>query len=438
MARIGITSALRQRRASRADLPPHPNLSLALISAQHALIHAQTALMPLVFVAIIPLFDIGVGEIGLLVAAGNLLGGALQLVYGGLTRLVSRRAILGGGGLVFGVGMTALSVTTSWIPFALASVFGRLGGSPQHTVGNALLAEQFPARRVGFAISTHIAVGNLGTVAIPLVGGWLIATGGWSAAVLALGLPAIAVAVAILVLVRESGADRAAAVGAGSTLAAYRSLRGERALLRLFLASSISAAGRGLGIVSLFVPLYLALSIGLDGGTVAGMYTLFLAGSVPGPLVAGWIADRVGHQRVLVATYVLAVTSIVVMLLAGSSVPLLWLSMALLGAFVFEESSLLQTVVADVARPAIRDVAFSAYFTLMFVVGAVWAGAMGWLIGALGNDVGFPVAFGIMAVSYVLAAVVVLRIDEPDRGAANQSASDQATSAPTSTGTSSA
>jgi len=74
----------------------------------------------------------------------------------------------------------------------------------------------------------------------------------------------------------------------------------------------------------------------------------------------------------------------------------------------------------------------------MFVVGAVWAGAMGWLVGALGNDIGFPVAFGIMAVSYVLAAVVVLRIDEPDRGAASQSASDQTTSAPTSTGTRSA
>lgn len=394
--------------------------------------------MPLVFVAIIPLFDIGVGEIGFLVAAGNLLGGALQLVYGGLTRLVSRRTILGSGGLVFGIGMTVLATTTSWIPFAVSSVVGRLGGSPQHTVGNALLAEQFASRRVGFAISTHIAVGNLGTVAIPLLGGWLIGTGGWSVAVLVVGAPAIVVGLAILLLVRESGGDRAAAIDAGSTLAAFRSLRGESALLRLFLASSISAAGRGLGIVSLFVPLYLALSVGLDGGTVAAMYTLFLAGSVPGPLVAGWIADRVGHRRVLVATYLLAVLALAVLIVAGASQPILWLAMGLLGAFVFEESSLLQTVVADVARPAIRDVAFSAYFTLMFVVGAVWAGAMGWLVGALGNDAGFPAAFAIMGASYVLAAVVVLRIDEPDRGAASHSDSDQATSAATSIGTSSA
>ncbi len=425
---------------ARRAIPDHPRpgVSLTLISAQHALIHAQTALMPLVFVAIIPQFKIGVGEVGLLIAVGNLLGGALQLVYGGLTRRVSRRTILGSGGLVFGVGMTALAATTSWIPFAATSVFGRLGGSPQHTVGNALLAEQYPPRRVGFAISTHIAVGNLGTVAIPLLGGWLIATGGWPVAVLALGIPAMAVGLAILFFIRETGDDRAAAIDAGSTIAAFRSLRGETDLLRLFLASSVSAAGRGLGIVSVFVPLYLALSLRLDALTVTGMYTLFLAGSVPGPLIAGWIADRVGHRRVLVTTYVLAVVSLAVLLAAGSSVPMLWLAMALLGAFVFEESSLLQTVVADVARPAIRDVAFSAYFTLMFVVGAVWAGAMGWLVGSLGNETGFTVAFGIMALSYVLAALVVLRIDEPDRGPPTHSASDQATSAATSTGTRSA
>ena len=50
--------------------------------------------------------------------------------------------------------------------FAIPNVVSRIGGSPQHPVGNGLLAEQFPAERRGFAISAHIAGGNVGTVIV--------------------------------------------------------------------------------------------------------------------------------------------------------------------------------------------------------------------------------------------------------------------------------
>ena len=76
-----------------------------------------------------------------------------------------------------------------------------------------------------------------------------------------------------------------------------------------------------------------------------------------------------------------------------------------------------QALLADVARPAIRDVAFSAYFTLMFGVGAIWAAALGALVGTLGDRAGFPVAFGISALSYLGAALVVTRIRTPSRRA---------------------
>src|SRR3712207_7489460 len=54
----------------------------------------------------------------------------------------------------------------------------------------------------------------------------------------------------------------------------------------LFRSSSVlGGGGRGLGVVNIFVPLYLARVIGLDAATVGLMYTVLLLGSVPGPLV---------------------------------------------------------------------------------------------------------------------------------------------------------
>jgi len=387
-----------------------PRVTLGLVSAQHALIHAQTALLPLVFLPVIAAYGVGVGSVAFLLAASNLLAGVAQLVYGPLTRVMARRSILGLGGLVFGAGMSATALATSWATFSAATIVGRVGGSPQHPVGNALLAEQYPAERRGFAISTHIGIGNLGTVAVPLVGGWIIATAGWRPAVLAVGIPALVVAVLILAFVRETGADREIAIAHGSTRAAFRAVARERDLRWLFAASSVAAAGRGLGIVTTFVPLYLSRVLGLDTMTVTLMYTLLLVGSVPAPIVAGRLSDRLGHRRVLVVSYILGAASLFLLVVAGDRIPLVWLAIGFMSAFVFEESALLQALLADVAPTPIRDVAFSAYFTLMFGVGAVWAAVMGAIVALLGDAAGFPVAFLVMAASFLLAAVVVLPI----------------------------
>ena len=103
------------------------------------------------------------------------------------------------------------ALATNFPTFAIPNVASRIGGSPQHPVGNGLLAEQFPTERRGFAISAHIAGGNVGTVVVAVIGAPLIAAVGWRGASIVFGMPAIVVAHPILLFVRERGTDRAAA-----------------------------------------------------------------------------------------------------------------------------------------------------------------------------------------------------------------------------------
>ena len=140
--------------------------SLGLLSVAHAFNHAQAVLLPLVFLAIIDEFGVGVQTIAFLAAIGAFAAGMVQLSYAGLTRVVSRRRLLGIGGILFGGGFAAMAFATSFLTFAIPNVVSRIGGSPQHPVGNGLLAEQFPPERRGFAISAHIAGGNVGTVVV--------------------------------------------------------------------------------------------------------------------------------------------------------------------------------------------------------------------------------------------------------------------------------
>src|SRR5688572_6635722 len=81
------------------DQAIRPMRTLWLLSAAHAVNHAQAALLPLVYLAIIPEFGVSAAAIALLAAVGNVSSGVVQLAYAGLTRVFSRRAILTAGGL---------------------------------------------------------------------------------------------------------------------------------------------------------------------------------------------------------------------------------------------------------------------------------------------------------------------------------------------------
>jgi MFS family permease len=388
----------------------YPNRSLWLLSGAHAVNHAQAALLPLIYLAIIPEYHISVAAIAFLTAVGNVLSGLVQFTYAWTTRRLPRRIILSTGGVFFGGAMAAQALAGNFLQFAAANIVSRVGASPQHPVGNALLSEQFPPDRRGFAISAHIAGGNVGTVAVPLIGAGLIAAVGWRWTVVLFGLPAVAIALAMFVLVRESGADRAAARAYGSLRSALSAVAHDRDLVLVFISAALGGGGRGLGVLSIFVPLYLGLVLHLDAATVALMYTVLVVGSVPGPIVAGWLSDRHGRKPLILAAYLGGAVALALFIFAGSNLTLLWPAVVLLGIFNFVESPQLQALLSDISPPHLRDASFATYFTLAFGVGSLWVALYGAVIDMLGQDQGLPIVFWLMAAAFVAASLVVLLI----------------------------
>ncbi len=396
--------------AVRLESRIQPMRSLALLSVAHAFNHAQAVLLPFIFLAIINDYGVSVGVIAILAAVGSFASGMVQLSYAGLTRVVSRRRLLGIGGIVFGGGFALQALAVSFATFAIPNIASRIGGSPQHPVGNGLLAEQFPPDRRGFAISAHIAGGNVGTVVIALIGAPLIAAVGWRGASIVVGLPAIAIALLILLLVREHGTDRAAAVAGGSVRSAFRRILADHDLRWLFLTATLGGGGRGLGVVNLFVLIYLTNVIGLDAATTGLMYGALIVFSVPTPLIAGWLSDRVGRKPLILAVYLGGAFGFVVFIAAGSSLVWLWAGIFLMGLFSFAESPQLQALLADIAPPSIRDASYALYFTLAFGVGSLWVAIYGVIIDLAGELAGLPIVFGLMAATFLLAAIATLPI----------------------------
>ena len=405
-----------------------PMRSLWLLSVAHAVNHAQAVILPFIYLRITVEFHVGVETIAFLAALGSFASGAVQLSYASLTRMISRRRLLGVGGLLFGGGFVAQAFASGFPTFSIANVLSRIGGSPQHPVGNGLLAEQFPAERRGFAISAHIAGGNVGTVVVALIGVPIIAAFGWRGASIAFGLPAIVIAIAILLLVRETGTDRAAAVASGSVRSAFERILRDRDLRWLYLTSVLGGGGRGLGVVNLFVLIYLTRVLGFGEDLSGLMYGALIVFSVPTPLIAGWLSDRIGRKPVIIGVYVGGAIGFGLFLFAGSNLLGLWIGIVVMGLFTFAESPQLQALLADIAPPTIRDASFAVYFTLAFGFGSLWTAVYGVVIGAIGEPAGLPIVFVLMAVTFVLAAAATLPIRADQR--ARENAAYEATLTP--------
>jgi MFS family permease len=162
--------------------------------------------------------------------------------------------------------------------------------------------------------------------------------------------------------------------------------------------------------VNLFALIYLTHVIGLDEGTSGFMYGALIVFSVPMPLLAGWLSDRFGRKPLIIAAYLGGAVGFGLFIFAGSSLVWLWLGIVVMGLFSFAESPQLQALLADISPPENRDASYALYFTLAFGVGSLWTAIYGTVIDRLGEPVGVPVVFGLMAASFLLAALATLPI----------------------------
>jgi MFS family permease len=391
----------------------HPERSLWLLSIAHAVNHAQAVLLPPMFLVVVAEFHVGIEAIPFLAAIGAVSSGVIQATYGFVTRRIARRPILAIGGLLFGAGFALQAVTQSFLTFSVANVISRIGGSPQHPVGNGLLSEQFPPERRGFAISAHISGGNVGTVIAVLAYPTVLAAVGWRGASVLFGIPAAIVGLAIFRWVRETGADRLAAIQHGSVRSAAAVAWRNPTVRRTYLASIFGGGGRGLGVANLYALLYVTDVLHLPSDTTNLMYAGLIVLSVPMPLVAGWLSDRVGRRPIILGAYLGGAVGFVAFMLAGSSLVGLWVGIAIMGLFSFAESPQLQALLADVVPVGVRDVTFALYFTLAFGVGSMWNIVYGLVISTAGEAAGLPIVFVLMAVSFVVAAVIMFPVRDP-------------------------
>ena len=176
---------------------------VGLVSLAHAISHAYGAILPLILPALREEFHLTYAQIGLMFTLSNLVWGPLQLGFGILGRYYSRKRILGIGhicqGLAIG-GRPWRSPLGACLPGGSFLVLLMLHSIP---IGNALISQSFTAERRGLGFALNTAGANLGTVAVPVLGGLLIVAFGWRSTLALFGLVGTLVGAMLMVVLND-------------------------------------------------------------------------------------------------------------------------------------------------------------------------------------------------------------------------------------------
>jgi MFS family permease len=327
--------------------------------------------------------------LGLIEGVGESLASLWKIVSGWISDRIGKRKllILGGYGLST-ASRPILALAGGWPAVFFFRIFDRTGKGIRTAPRDAVVAESTEKKRLGFSFGFQRMMDTLGAVLGPLIA-WAILVRFeqsyrlvfWTSLV-----PGMAALLVIVRFVRETAGRTATPVnqeGAPEQVPFSFSLFSADFKRFLMVATLFM-----LGNVSTTFLILRAKQGGVPDARVTLVYLTFNLVYAFSSLPAGWIADRFGKKRVILAGYLLFAG---VFLLFAMPVPswAIWLLFALYGLYMGMTEGIQRAFVATLIPREYKATAYGAYHTLIGVA----AFPASFLGGLLWDQFGSPALF---------------------------------------------
>ncbi len=383
---------------------------LGILTTAHMMTHMRAAVLPLIYPLLMPAMGFGYVQLGLMLSITRVVGGLMQGIWGSVARKIPAQRLIAGEQVGVAMGLAVTAASHSYGELTAAVTFGQVAQSPHHPLASAMLSRWFGKER-GHALAVHFSGANLATVISPLIATFLLARWGWRDALYVFAVPALACSA--LVLFRLP-VERGAAAAAGTPherrapLAELLAPLREPLVRRLVYTASITAGGKGMGIVQTFIPLLLVEGLHLPTAQTGLLFTCFTATSVAGPYLAGRLSDRFPRARFLSAMLAAsAVCAAGTVALLHASLWLLMPALVVFGLFIYGLSPVEQAILGDLTEESLSEQAYSAFYAITFATSAVWP----LILTAVLARWGFQAAFGLIGLTYVVGMFMYGRGD---------------------------
>jgi MFS family permease len=317
-----------------------------------------------------------------ILSSGYDFGYGLTLVLGGyLADRVNRKHLICAGLLWLSLWKALTALASSSAQLILMRALTGMGFGTYFGAGLSLIAESFPPNERGKAMGIHAVAAGVGrALAFPLIG-LLAVRFGWQLPFSLFSLLVLFSTGLFAILGREPRQERGHRAEKRLAWKDLLDLIRSRSLLNIGIVYCLTiacAVGEGP-----FLILYLVDVHRLSPDYASGLAGLCQLTSIPFTLVASSLSDTYGRKRILSAILAMSFLSYILLLSVESGIGLVLLLIFGIGDIV-AASMLLQTIMTEVAPPAVRGMALGYLNTWGVITGVLAAPALGLVSDLLG------------------------------------------------------
>jgi FSR family fosmidomycin resistance protein-like MFS transporter len=324
-------------------------------------------------------FSLSYTQISFVTTVFALAGGAGQLPSGWFADRFSPFVLIGIGTVGVAIGGVLVGISHTYIMLLVSLLLMGLMTGGYHPAATPLILASVKPEQRGRALGLHLVGGNSSFFVAPLLAGPILAVWGWRASFLCMAIPtAIFGVIFYIYLTRRTGQSHLE-VARKKISSDNPPQPGYKRRLIAYLVMMVLAGGAGMT-VNAFLSLYIVDSLGASNAKAAMvMSILFLPGVFGAPVLGGFISDRIGTVKVIIATSLISG----LVIFGISSLSLGFWFYALL--FIMGVNMAIRMPVTEVfimhQTPAKhRSTIFGVYYFTMQYTGAIFAPIMGGLI----------------------------------------------------------
>lgn len=379
----------------------HSWYAVTLLTTGHFFSDFYANFLPALLPIVMPKLGLSLTMSGLLVMILSFTSNVLQPFFGYIMDKKSLNWLLLltiPGGAIF-ICLTGLADTKTML-FVLVTLSG-LAVSIFHPLGTSLISKVTNTSKLGLSISIFVAGGNLGFALAPVIIVYFTENYGLSALPLLI-IPSLILSVALY----QSGLSKPSlrSITATKNLSNLTKFSEQIDLIKLNIAMGLRAWTHVS--VTTFLPVLL-VSQG-HSATFAGiMLTIFLIGAALGGLYGGYLSDRLGCKKVIIASLALGILPTYLFLSSLEITWWTWIVLFLCGAGL-QGSAPSSLVWAQRLLPNNAGMASGMMLGLSFGLGGIGAA----ITGTLADSITLATSLLLTTIPLALAALITVTIPE--------------------------
>ncbi len=347
--------------------------------------HLLTALPQPLLPAIRTAFNLNYMQASLVTSAFALSGGAGQLPSGWLADRISPVVLIAIGTLGVAVGGILVGISPTYITLMVFLVLMGLMTGGYHPASTPLILAAAEPKLRGRALGLHLLGGNSSFFIAPLIAGPILAAWGWRAPFLVMAVPTAIFGLVFYIYLTRRGGMTHVAAAKQRTAEEKPPQPGYKRRLIAYLVMMVVGGGAGMS-VNAFLTLYmtdvmmkdLPQSVSEPRAAMV-MSILFLPGVFGGTILGGWISDRIGTVKVIIATSI--ISGLVIFGIRSAEMGFgFYLLLFVMGLNMAIRMPVTEVFIMGQTPPRHRSMIYGIYYFTMQYTGAIFAPIMGWLL----------------------------------------------------------